>query len=202
MAQRWSVCSQMELGMIVFTVSSEPGDDLTFDWLHDKRTGTDDAIASSHHGPALVYISPDPPAEISLVKTWEKGSYELGGAPFARGSGPPRLSRRAEMIGAHEADSSQEKSPMRGAQFDPNCVQIEVVGNGTVELPSSVSFPGAYNYVYFEPGGDISNPPAERMVRSLAGYHCRRARPGYRGNGGAVLEQLDTEIGRLRRHCW
>ena len=35
---------------------------------------------------------------------------------------------------------------MRGAQFYPNCVQIEVVGNGTVELPSGVSFPGAYKY--------------------------------------------------------
>jgi cellulase len=53
---------------------------------------------------------------------------------------------RAEMIGLHEADASYEKNPMRGAQFYPNCVQIEVVGNGTVELPPGVSFPGAYKY--------------------------------------------------------
>jgi cellulase len=53
---------------------------------------------------------------------------------------------RAEMIGLHEADASYEKNPMRGAQFYPNCVQIEVAGNGTVELPSGVSFPGAYKY--------------------------------------------------------
>ena len=50
------------------------------------------------------------------------------------------------MIGLHEADASYEKVPMRGAQFYPNCVQIEVIGDGTVELPSGVSFPGAYKY--------------------------------------------------------
>lgn len=50
------------------------------------------------------------------------------------------------MIGLHEADASYQVNPLRGAQFYPNCVQIEVVGNGTVELPSGVSFPGAYKY--------------------------------------------------------
>lgn len=50
------------------------------------------------------------------------------------------------MIGLHEADASYEKNPQRGAQFYPNCVQIEVVGNGTVELPAGVSFPGAYKF--------------------------------------------------------
>ena len=50
------------------------------------------------------------------------------------------------MVGLHEADVSFEDNPIRGAQFYPNCVQLEVVGDGTVELPSGVSFPGAYNY--------------------------------------------------------
>jgi cellulase len=53
---------------------------------------------------------------------------------------------RAEMIGLHEADVSYAKNPLRGAQFYPNCVQIEVLGSGTVELPQGVSFPGAYSY--------------------------------------------------------
>lgn len=59
---------------------------------------------------------------------------------------PPSYLIRAEMIGLHEADAVYDVNPMRGAQFYPNCVQIEVVGNGTVELPSGVSFPGAYKY--------------------------------------------------------
>lgn len=69
-----------------YTIQVEPGDNLTFDWHHDKRTAADDVIASSHHGPGLVYISPDPPTEEgSFVKIWEKGLYELGTAPFAPG---------------------------------------------------------------------------------------------------------------------
>lgn len=50
------------------------------------------------------------------------------------------------MIALHEGDASYLKNQFRGAQFYPNCVQIEVVGDGTVELPKGVSFPGAYDY--------------------------------------------------------
>lgn len=53
---------------------------------------------------------------------------------------------RAEMIGLHEADVSYELNSRRGAQFYPDCVQIEVTGDGTVELPTGVDFPGAYSY--------------------------------------------------------
>lgn len=53
---------------------------------------------------------------------------------------------RAEMVGLHEADARFDQNSRRGAQFYPNCVQIEVVGDGTVELPEGVSFPGAYKY--------------------------------------------------------
>ena len=53
---------------------------------------------------------------------------------------------RAELIALHEADARYDTVPRRGAQFYPNCVQIEVIGDGTVELPSGVSFPGAYKY--------------------------------------------------------
>ena len=50
------------------------------------------------------------------------------------------------MIALHEGDVGYNQNPIRGAQFYPNCVQIEVVGNGTVSLPEGVSFPGAYKY--------------------------------------------------------
>ena len=32
------------------TIKVKPGDNLTLDWHHDYRNGTDDVIASSHHG--------------------------------------------------------------------------------------------------------------------------------------------------------
>lgn len=50
------------------------------------------------------------------------------------------------MIALHEGDVSYIANPRRGAQFYPDCVQIEVTGDGTVELPKGVSFPGAYSY--------------------------------------------------------
>jgi lytic cellulose monooxygenase (C1-hydroxylating) len=53
---------------------------------------------------------------------------------------------RAEMVGLHEADVSYTVNPNRGIQFYPDCVQLEVTGDGTVELPEGVSFPGAYSY--------------------------------------------------------
>ncbi|KAL1612249.1 hypothetical protein SLS60_000473 [Paraconiothyrium brasiliense] len=39
------------------------------------------------------------------------------------------------MIAFHEGEVAYNKNPLRGTQFYPNCVQIEVVSNGTVELP-------------------------------------------------------------------
>ncbi|KAK3331313.1 endoglucanase B [Apodospora peruviana] len=161
-------CNVLGDKQVPHTIKVQPGDNLTFDWHHDNRTAADDVIADSHHGPAMVYLSPDPPAENSFVKIWEKGLYELGSEPFAPGKWattadiakngghmnvrvPAGLKAgqyliRAEMVGLHEADASYEKVPWRGAQFYPNCVQIEVVGDGTVELPEGVSFPGAYKY--------------------------------------------------------
>jgi cellulase len=67
------------------------------------------------------------------------------------------------MIALHEGDVAYTQNPNRGAQFYPDCVQIEVTGDGTVSLPSGVSFPGAYDYS--DPGvvhnvTHISFPPA------------------------------------------
>ena len=56
----------------------------------------------------------------------------------------PSYLLRGELIALHEGDAAYDKNPIRGAQFYPNCVQIEVTGDGTVELPAGVSFPGAY----------------------------------------------------------
>ncbi|KAK0612535.1 glycosyl hydrolase family 61-domain-containing protein [Bombardia bombarda] len=161
-------CNVLGDRQVPHTIKVAPGDNLTFDWHHNNRTAADDVIDQSHHGPAMVYLSPDPPTEDSFVKIWQKGKFELGATAHAPGKWattadiaannghmnvrvPAGLKAghyliRAEMIALHEADASYEKVPMRGAQFYPNCVQIEVTGDGTVELPAGVSFPGAYKY--------------------------------------------------------
>ncbi|OAL48804.1 endoglucanase B [Pyrenochaeta sp. DS3sAY3a] len=149
------------------TIKVAPGDNLTFDWHHDWRNDTDDVIANSHHGPSLVYISPDPPKENSFVKLWHAGKYENNPFPqpgkwsatsdIAKNFGhmnvriPKDLKAghyliRAEIIALHEGEVSYKVNPRRGAQFYPDCVQIEVTGDGTVELPEGVSFPGAYSH--------------------------------------------------------
>ena len=53
---------------------------------------------------------------------------------------------RGELIALHEGDAAFDKNPIRGAQFYPNCVQLEVLGDGKVELPQGVGFPGAYSF--------------------------------------------------------
>jgi len=68
-----------------YTIKVQPGDNLTFDWKHNNRTSQDDIIDFSHHGPTLVYISPDPPTENSFVKIFEKGLYELPPKQFDPG---------------------------------------------------------------------------------------------------------------------
>jgi cellulase len=150
------------------TIKVAPGDNLTFDWHHDYRNETDDIIASSHHGPSLIYISPDPPTENSFVKIWHEGKYESNPFPQAgkwsttadirenHGRMHVRIPKdlkaghyliRAEIIAFHEGEVSYKVNPRRGAQFYPNCVQIEVTGDGEVDLPTTgVSFPGAYKY--------------------------------------------------------
>ena len=77
------------------------------------------------------------------------------------------------MIGLHEADVSYKKNPIRGAQFYPNCVQIEVQGDGDVELPEGVSFPGAYKWE--DPGVvyDVSLPSPFTPFYPFYPYYIR-----------------------------
>ncbi|KAF1839309.1 endoglucanase B [Decorospora gaudefroyi] len=149
------------------TIKVNPGDNLTFDWHHEIRNDTDDIIAESHHGPSLIYISPDPPTQNSFVKLWHQGKFQTNPfpqpgkwsttadikkhfghmhvrIPAGLKAGPYLI--RAEMIGLHEGEVSYLENARRGAQFYPDCVQIEVMGDGDVELPSGVGFPGAYSY--------------------------------------------------------
>jgi lytic cellulose monooxygenase (C1-hydroxylating) len=148
-----------------FTIPVHPGDNLTLDWHHDYRNDTDDIIASSHKGPAMVYLSPDPPTDSSFVKIWHEGLY-VEGLPAGKwattediranhgkmnvripaGLKAGKYLLRAEMVGLHEADADYRVNPVRGAQFYPNCIQLDIQGDGDVELPEGVGFPGAYKF--------------------------------------------------------
>ena len=43
-------CNVLGDKQVEHTIQVRPGDNLTLDWKHDKRTDADDIIASSHHG--------------------------------------------------------------------------------------------------------------------------------------------------------
>jgi cellulase len=156
-----------------------------FNRHHDYRNDTDDIIADSHHGtsqlfhrhlqwkpdfnegPSLIYISPDPPTSSSFVKLWHSGKESQPfpqhmnmRIPAGLKAGPYLV--RAEMIALHEGDVSYVANPKRGAQFYSDCVQIQVLGDGEVELPTDgVDFPGAYSY---------DDPGVVHNVRHLHSY--------------------------------
>ncbi|OTB06394.1 glycoside hydrolase family 61 protein [Hypoxylon sp. CI-4A] len=165
-------CNVLGDHQVPHTIQVVPGDNVTMEWHHDQRTATDDIIASSHHGPALIYLSPNPPTDNSFVKIWEEGKYAEGEGARAPGKWattadiaanggrmnvriPKGLKAgfyliRAKMIALHEGDVSYQKNLICGAQFYPNCVQIKVQGNGDIKLLEGVSFPGAY--IWDDPG--------------------------------------------------
>jgi len=62
--------------------------------------------------------------------------------PIPSGLAPGKYILRLEIIALHEADTLYSKNPARGAQLYPSCIQIEVTGSGTRDLPPGVTFPG------------------------------------------------------------
>lgn len=167
----------------------------------------------------MAYLSPDPPTENSFVKIWHKGLYELPTEPLAPGKWattsdiaknhgkmnvriPAGLRAgyyllRAELIALHEGDASYAENPIRGAQFYPNCVQLEVVGNGTVALPSTaaegaVSFPGAYSY---SDPGVVHDVYCSTKTRTTKPCKTEYDIPGPTVWSGAWKETIAPELG-------
>lgn len=139
------------------TITVRPNDILSFEWGHRSRLPTDQIIDPSHKGAIAVYISPDPPTQGSWVKIFEEAEYEKDKwavVPKLRDNKgvhsvrvPPGLKAgrylvRPELLTLHEADVAMTKNPDRGIQLYMECIQIEVVEGGDVELPKGASFPG------------------------------------------------------------
>lgn len=53
---------------------------------------------------------------------------------------------RQEVIGLHEADTTYDVNPARGAQFYPSCVQFDISGDGTNVPSDNFAFNGGYTY--------------------------------------------------------
>jgi cellulase len=134
------------------------GDEITFEWHHSNADASDDIIASSHHGPIMVYASK---AGSSLswtkiaedtydasTKEWAvdkliKGSYT--GKPGQHKMTLPKLAPgeyvlRPEILALHEGNN------IGGAQFYMECVHVKVGGSGTVQLPAGVAIPSTDAY--------------------------------------------------------
>ncbi|KAK4160481.1 LPMO lytic polysaccharide monooxygenase, partial [Cladorrhinum sp. PSN259] len=153
-------------------ISANAGDRLTFEWR--RITRGDDIIDPSHSGPIITYITPfvdgQPSGGVwtkiheegfdSATKKWavdkliaQKGKWDFN-LPAELKAG--KYIVRQEIIALHEADKRFDQDPKRGAQFYPQCVQVEVGGSGTREPDQafnlntgySVSDPGIFFNMY------------------------------------------------------
>jgi len=147
------------------TIQAAPGDVVTLEWHHNFRNSSDDIIDASHKGSGLVYISSDPPVGDSWLKIQEEGQ-DANGTWYSGGKLNSRQGKqdvqipdnlvpgfyllRGELLALHEADVAHINNTNRGIQIYISCIQLEIVGNGTLQLPEGVPFPGAYQYT--DPG--------------------------------------------------
>ncbi|KAF2026802.1 hypothetical protein EK21DRAFT_73363 [Setomelanomma holmii] len=136
------------------SIAVSGGDEITFEWHHDTNQASDDIIASSHHGPIMVYAS-KAGSSPSWTKLWQDGwdgkswavdkliAGSYTGKPGQHKITLPKLAPgdywlRPEILALHEGNN------IGGAQFYMECVHVTVGGSGTLQLPAGVSFPGAY----------------------------------------------------------
>ncbi|KAL8276959.1 hypothetical protein RQP46_010687 [Phenoliferia psychrophenolica] len=99
------------------------------EWYHSGARGAD-PIDPSHLGPIDAYISNYDSNGSGAV--WVKIAEE-GWSNTTR-----KYLVRFSIEALHQAESAG------GAEFYPNCAQIEVTGSGSSELPTGISFPGTF----------------------------------------------------------
>ncbi|CAE6425933.1 unnamed protein product [Rhizoctonia solani] len=143
------------------TLEISAGDVITFEWSHDSRN--DDIIASSHKGPALVYVAPTSSNGEGAV--WNKIFQQVYDTEWAtdtliKNSGHvsitvPDLEAgeylfRPELVTLHEADTAYNVNPARGVQLYMECIQFKIVSSGSTKIPAGIDF--KTSYVYSDPG--------------------------------------------------
>nr|AAM22493.1 family 61 endoglucanase [Phanerodontia chrysosporium] len=102
---------------------------------------------------------------------WGEEVIRLEGSKYSvtipAGLKPGQYLLRHEILGLHVA------SQANGAQFYPNCLQVEIVNGGNVELPEGIPLPGSYDP--YDPG----------ILVQL--YKITPTTPNYTIPGGPVL---------------
>ncbi|KAF8075049.1 glycoside hydrolase family 61 protein [Lyophyllum atratum] len=177
------------------TLSVKAGDKFTFEWYHSSRN--DDIIASSHHGPVLVYIAPTSSNGQGAV--WTKifqdsysGNWGIDRLISSHGQHSVNIPNipagdyliRAELVALHEADSLYSQNPIRGVQLYMSCVQIRVTSSGSQSLPGGTSFPGSYT---------DSTPGIQWNIYDLTKSPTQYVPPGpsvWSGSAGGAVGQV------------
>ncbi|BGP47089.1 hypothetical protein JCM10450v2_002941 [Rhodotorula kratochvilovae] len=135
-------------------LSVAAGDVIEPEWYHSGERGAD-PIDPSHKGTLTTWISPydantDGPVWVEIAsEAYYKDSSEWAVSKMVANKGrnsvtipstlaPGKYLVRFDLLALHAAGSAG------GAQFYPNCAQIEVTGSGSTELPAGVSIPGFF----------------------------------------------------------
>jgi cellulase len=145
-------------------VTAAAGDTLSVEWLHNTRH--DDIIDGSHKGPIITWIAEYTETDgtgaiwtkiaedgfdgsewaVDKIKK-NKGRQDFV-LPAALKAGKYLL--RQEIIAGHEAESTFDQNPARGAQFYPSCINLEVTGGGNAVPDQGFDFNKGYTYA--DPG--------------------------------------------------
>ncbi|KAK3319671.1 glycosyl hydrolase family 61-domain-containing protein [Cercophora scortea] len=156
------VCNVNGAKAVSSFVKAAAGSTLTFEWFHDNRG--DDIIDGSHKGPIITYIAPfttgNGASSIwtkiaeegfdTSTKLWAVDKLKTNGGKkdftLPAGLAAGKYLIRQEIIALHESDAAFNVNSVRGAQFYPSCVQIEVTGSGTAVPTQNFNFNTGYTY--------------------------------------------------------
>ncbi|GAA5841102.1 hypothetical protein JCM9279_000539 [Rhodotorula babjevae] len=139
------------------TLSVVAGDVIEPEWYHSGARGAD-PIDPSHNGPLTTWIAPYGDNANALGAKWVEiaseayysSSSEWAVAHMIANKGrnkvtipkslaPGKYIVRFELLALHSAGQAG------GAQFYPQCADIEVKSRGSTKLPAGVSIPGFYS---------------------------------------------------------
>ncbi|GKT40672.1 putative endo-beta-1,4-glucanase D [Colletotrichum spaethianum] len=137
------------------------GDSFTVEWYHNSPG--DDIIDLSHKGPLITYIAPYTETDGTgaiwtkiAEKGYENGKWAVETLVANKGVSEPitlpaslkagKYIIRQEIIALHESDTTYDVNPARGAQFYPECIQVEVTGTGSDVPPQNFDFNTGYTY--------------------------------------------------------
>jgi cellulase len=154
-------------------VSAAAGDTMSVEWYHNTRH--DDIIDGSHKGPIITWIAEYTEtagtgaiwtkiaedgfdgkewAVDKIIKNKGRNDFKL---PAALKAGKYLL--RQEIIAGHEAETTFDVNPARGAQFYPSCIQLEVTEGGNAVPDQGFDFQKDYKYtdagIKFNVYGDV-----------------------------------------------